>query len=303
MRKLKLLTSWLALHPTLALFCYPQYGVVASEPASERAVLHHPPQLRPRHELHRGELSGVPRMVEWVESFLEARTREELEEKGRAIMLDRIERSCQDPDSVPACVTAWAEKTHASPETTEQLLELWEMEKENGASFQDFIARVSSFQNRGSSQAPSDPSWRPRRSHSRGTEEVASATPDAEWMDWSKDGPRAAWIRQPPVCTSTECLQHAKVTPCSAGQGLTVEADTTESGMTTHKALGELGKTTPREPYFLRRPSGAAEGIVHVFDNIKSKLSNKLGPHDDVIRNLYDQHNEDEALYEDYKEA
>ncbi|KYK66430.1 hypothetical protein TGPRC2_203790 [Toxoplasma gondii TgCatPRC2] len=302
MRKLKLFTSWLALHSTLALFCYLQYGVEAWETASERAALHHPPQLRPRHELHQGGLSGVPRMVEWLESFLEARTREE-QEKGRAVMLDRIGRSCQDPDSVPACVTAWAEKTHASPETTEQLLELWEMEKENGVSFQDFIARVSRFQNRGSVQAPSDPSWRPRPSHSRGTEDVASVTPDAEWMDWSKDGPRAAWIRQPPVCTSKECLRHAKVTPCSAGHGLTVEADTTESSMTTHAAPGELRKTTPREPYLLRRPSGAVEGIVHVYDNIKNKLSDKLGPHSDAIRNLYDQHNEDEALYEDYKEA
>lgn len=273
-----LLTAWLALHATISFFLlHPSmltaiigfvclhYGDMVVSAASERTALHRP-QLSSRQEHDHTGLTGPG-----------------------AGMLDASANNCQDPDSVPACIASWAEETHVSPEITAQLLELWDLEKDNGTSFKDFLKRARNFLQASSSQALPSHASLPRQSHSRETEKMARVTPDAEWMDWSTKEPSKAWSRQPPPFIS-ERLYHEKVTPCSAGHRLTIET-----------SAGPKKKKQPKEPYFLRRPSSAAEGITHIYDYVKSNLGHKVGSND--IHNLYNQHNEDEALYAANTEA
>nr|CEL66309.1 TPA: hypothetical protein BN1204_021280 [Neospora caninum Liverpool] len=250
MRNLMLLTAWLALHATISFF-----------------LLH-------------------PSMLTAIIGFVCLHYGDMVDQERACLTRARIIAKIQIPF---LHVSHPGQETHVSPEITAQLLELWDLEKDNGTSFKDFLKRARNFLQASSSQALPSHASLPRQSHSRETEKMARVTPDAEWMDWSTKEPSKAWSRQPPPFIS-ERLYHEKVTPCSAGHRLTIET-----------SAGPKKKKQPKEPYFLRRPSSAAEGITHIYDYVKSNLGHKVGSND--IHNLYNQHNEDEALYAANTEA
>ncbi|CBZ52340.1 conserved hypothetical protein [Neospora caninum Liverpool] len=251
MRNLMLLTAWLALHATISFFLlHPSmltaiigfvclhYGDMVVSAASERTALHRP-QLSSRQEHDHTGLTGM--------------TDQERACLTRARIIAKIQ--------IPFLhVSHPGQETHVSPEITAQLLELWDLEKDNGTSFKDFLKRARNFLQASSSQALPSHASLPRQSHSRETEKMARVTPDAEWMDWSTKEPSKAWSRQPPPFIS-ERLYHEKVTPCSAGHRLTIE---TSAGMTTHVTPWSGGSS--EHFHFVRKKRSSRKSLTSFAD-------------------------------------